>query len=287
MIPEFEYFRPETLEQALELLTRYRNTARVLAGGTDIMPGFHQQNPRFSDIACLVDIGKLSALKRIDDGGDCIVFGAGVTFSELASNALIRDYFPLLAQAARSVGSVQIRNRATCAGNFINNAPCADSVPPLLVYDAQITIQSAAGARDLALSELLDQPYRTRLQSDEMVTRITLPKIGEGFRGEFYKLGRRRGVAISRITLALLLKTDHSVIRELRIASGAVTPIGTRFPEIEQFARGRNANGDVFKELARQLGQSVLSITGLRWSTEYKLKVVQQMFYYLLEKTVT
>jgi len=286
MIPDFDYFQPETLGQVLELLARYQGKARILAGGTDIMPGFHQQNPRFSNVTCLIDIGKLSALKAIDDGGDCVVFGARVTFSDLAHSALICDEFPLLAQAARSVGSVQIRNRATCAGNFINNAPCADSAPPLLVYDAKISIQSAAAARELALSELLDKPYQTRLQSDEMVTSITLPKIGDGFRGEFYKLGRRRGVAISRITLALLLKTDHAVIQELRIASGAVTPIGKRFPEIEQFARGQNANSDVFKELAQKLGQSVLALTGLRWSTEYKLKVVQHMFYHLLERTV-
>lgn len=286
MIPELTYFRPEKLEQALQLLNEYKEDARIIAGGTDILPGFRQNASRFSEIKYLVDSGKLKDLKNIQDRGDAVVFGSAVTFSDLVKSPIISGNFPLLTKAAQNVGSVQIRNRATCAGNFINNAPCADSVPPLLVYDARVKIQSLSNQREIQLSELLDRPYRTQLGPDEMVTQIILPKISNDFCGEFYKLGRRRGVAISRITLALLVKTNDSKIEEFRIASGAVTPIGKRFPDIEKFACGKRTSSDLFMELAKMLGQHILDVTGLRWSTEYKIKVVQQMFYQLLEKTL-
>jgi len=112
---------------------------------------------------------------------------------------------------------------------------------------------------------------------------VVLPVPGYVYRGDFYKLGRRRGVAISRISLALLLDIQNSVIRDIRIASGAVTPIGKRFKQLENSAQGKKVTTELFQQLAQELGQQILDITGLRWSTGYKLPVVQQMFYQLLE----
>jgi xanthine dehydrogenase FAD-binding subunit len=133
------------------------------------------------------------------------------------------------------------------------------------------------------LEVFLLAPYKTQLQPNEIVTRLVLPVPGNDYRGDFYKLGRRRGVAISRISLALLLDIQDSVIRDIRIASGAVTPIGKRFKQLEKSAIGKKVTTGLFQQLAQELRQQVLDITRLRWSTDYKLPVLQQMFYQLLE----
>lgn len=288
MIADIEYIRPKTVAEVLSLLAENQSNGRILAGGTDIIPGFQQGSSRFQKIKELIDINEITELKNIEKDEHRIKIGAAVTFSELIKNPIIGDHLPLLAKAASTIGSVQIRNRATIGGNFINNAPCADSVPPLLIYEAKIQIRSAKSQRELPLQELLSRPYRTQLLPDELVTQIVIPIPSKDYQGDFYKLGRRRGVAISRITLAVLMKRENSTIQDIRIASGAVTPIGIRFHELEDFARGKQISDELFKQLAQQLGKAILEKTGLRWSSAYKLPVVQQMFYQLLKKvTVT
>ncbi len=284
MIPEINYLRPQNLPEALQALAEHRESARLIAGGTDVIPGFQINSRRFRDVKTLIDIHQLPELSRIEESKDGLHIGGAVTFTQLIRNSLAQQKYPLLVHAASEIGSVQIRNRATITGNFVNNAPCADSVPPLLVYDARITIQSSSGKREMPLRDFLIQPYRTRLQPDEIVTEIFLPSLPQGWTGEFYKLGRRRGVAISRITLAVLVKMRKQIIEDIRIASGAVTPIGMRFPELEKMARGKSAESDFLKELAVALGEKVLQVTGLRWSSPYKLPVLQQMFYQLLRR---
>jgi len=277
--------QPKNLRETIELLDKHQKegNTRLIAGGTDIVPGFQQEASRFKDIKLLIDIHGLKELKIIKKENNHVIIGAGVTFSQLIKHPLIKGLYPLLAKAAGSIGSVQIRNRATIAGNFVNNAPCADSVAPLLVYDAEIQIQSSNKKRKVSLEDFLLKAYKTQLQPDEIVTRVVLPVLGNDCRGDFYKLGRRRGVAVSRISLALLVDIQDSVIHDFRIASGAVTPIGKRFKQLEKLARGEKVTTDLFEQLAQTLGKQILDITGLRWSTAYKLPVVQQMFYQLLE----
>jgi CO/xanthine dehydrogenase FAD-binding subunit len=284
MIPEIQYIKPTSLNEVLQALANYGNEARLLAGGTDIIPGFHIHSRRFRDVRTLIDISGLPELTTIEEREGALHIGAATTFSSLMRHPLVQKNYPLLARSAAQIGSVQIRNRATVAGNFVNNAPCADSVPPLLVYDARIVVQSKTESKELPLQDFLLKPYRTQLRADEIVEKIILPPLPKGMRGDFYKLGRRRSVAISRITLAVLAHMQDGIIREIRIASGAVTPIGKRFPQLEKMATGQKADSDFLKELAIKLGEEVLNVTGLRWSTAYKLPVLQQTFYQTLKR---
>ena len=210
--------------------------------------------------------------------------GCAITFSEIDKSEIINKYFPLLAKAAQTVGSLQIRNKATVVGNFVNNAPCADSVPPLLVYNASIKIVSPENEKIIPLNEFLLNPYETQLKKNECVTEIRIPILTNNFVGDFYKLGRRSAISISRISLAFLLFQENKIIKEFRVASGAITPIGKRVFELENFFIGQEANRETFIQMASKLGEQILKTTGLRWSTSYKLPVVQQMFYQLLEK---
>jgi CO/xanthine dehydrogenase FAD-binding subunit len=281
-MPEIEFIQPGTLKEALHLLADSRKKKGILAGGTDIIPGIRIGSGRFKSIRRLIDIHHLPELNFISFENGNLRIGSVVTFAQIAENEKIKKSVPLLAESARSIGSIQIRNRATIGGNFVNNAPCADSVPPLLVYDARITILSAKGKRELSLQEFLSGPYKTALKPQELVSEISIPLPGKGYRGVFYKLGRRRGVAVSRISLAILIKQAAAEIKDIRIASGAVTPIGMRFPHLDKAFIGVKPSSKSLKKLARSLGQEILQVTGIRWSTPYKLPVVQQVFYKLL-----
>lgn len=275
-------FIPKNLNEVLELISSQEGKAKILAGGTDLVVGKIQGSKRFYDVDTLIDINKIDDLHSIQIFGNQLIIGAASTFTEIQENPLVEKYLPLLKKAVSNIGSLQIRNRATIAGNFVNNAPCADSVPALLSYDARIELQSMNKKRELLLEDFLVEPYKTQLAHDEIVTKIivTIPK--ENYKGDFYKLGRRKAVAISRITLAVLCDVKNNSINDIKIASGALTPIGKRFKEIESFAKGKKISNDLLIQLSQKLGEEILQVTGLRWSTAYKLPVVQQMFYQLL-----
>jgi CO/xanthine dehydrogenase FAD-binding subunit len=282
MIPDLEYIRTNDLKEALQLLENSDGKIRLIAGGTDIVPGFQQGSLRFAGIEKLLDINRVDELKSFYDMNNRVEIGAGVTFSEIISNEIIANYFPLLVKAASTIGSVQIRNSATIGGNIVNNAPCADSLSPLLVYDAKLRIQSSSKTKEILLKDFLSEAYHTQLEHNEIVTHIILPKISNSYVGDFYKLGRRRGIAISRLSLTVLLRCEDQIIEDLRIAGGAVTPVAMRFEETEQKGKGKRISNELLVSLSQEIGKTVLKVTGLRWSSAYKLPVVQQSLYQLI-----
>jgi len=284
VIPDLEILSPDSIKEVVDILSKSNTGTRLLAGGTDIIPGFQIDSKRFRGIEGLIDLAGVDELKTISESDDKVTIGAACSFTEISRNKIVTDNFPLLSEAANAIGNPQIRNRATIAGNFINNAPCADSVPPLLVYDALLEKISNEGKQRTSLEETLLVPYQTSVKPNEVVTKIILPKRRKNYYGTFYKLGRRKGVAISRITLALLLLVEDDKIKDLKIASGAVTPIGMRLRELEESCIGKSPGKQLFEEVSRNLGKKILDVTGLRWSSHYKVKVVQQMLYQLLEK---
>ena len=283
MIPGHKFIMAQNLTEVLNILNENSN-AKVIAGGTDIIPGFHIDSARFKDIELLVDINNLQELKTIEIFKDHLEIGPACNFTQIINDPNIQKYFPLLISAVSQIGSHQIRNRATIGGNFINNAPCADSVPAMLVYEAKIEIKSTKQSIEIPLSEFLIKQYQTSLKQNEVVSKIKLPLLGDNYSGKFYKLGRRRGVAISRISSAVLMKKQNEIIEDIRIACGAVIPIGTRFTNIENMMKGKEANSHLFKRAAQSIGEQILEQTGLRWSSIYKLPVVQQKIYQLLEE---
>jgi xanthine dehydrogenase FAD-binding subunit len=281
-MPEMEFIRPDTLDDVLILLAETGYKKRLIAGGTDIVPGIRQGLARFKHIRGLIDIHHLTELNFIRADKDYLRIGAAVTFSRLAWDEQVRKMASLLADAAIKIGSVQIRNRATIAGNFVNNAPCADSVPPLLVYNARVKLVSRKTQRELLLEQFLKGPYKTVLKADELVSEIIIPLDTQNYHGRFYKLGRRRGVAISRISLALLMQISGNVSSDVRIACGAVTPVGIRLRQLEKSFVNVKLSTDRLKILTQDLAEQILKVSGLRWSTPYKLPVLQQIFYQIM-----
>jgi xanthine dehydrogenase FAD-binding subunit len=286
MIPELEFSRPQNIKETLGLLAETNCNNRILAGGTDVITGMQMESKRFSGIDRLIDINQIPELKNIEQTDDHIIIGGNVTFSELMDNPLAQQKLPLLIKAASTVGNLQIRNRATITGNFVNNAPCADSVPPLLVYDAMIKIETANSSRNLPLEQFLTGTYKTQIQSDELVTQILIPQKATILKGDFYKLGRRKSVAISRISLAVLAQIENKTVHEIRIAGGAVTPIGERFTELEKWAKGKSISEDLIQSITTKIAQKIINKSGIRWSSAYKIPVLQQMLYQLLKRVM-
>lgn len=277
--------RAETMEELLQALDDRKQRVCPIAGGTDVVPGLRGNLRRFADYTRLIDISSLSPLKGISVDGDFLKIGSASTFTDIVNNEEVRQQAPLLTEACSRIGSEQIRNRATIGGNVVNNAPCADSIPALLVYDAQLVVRSIETERRVKLDDFLLSPYRVNKSDNEVVTAFCLPLLKSNMEGFYYKLSRRMGASISRITLALLMETDSDLISEFRFATGAVTAVATRLPQIEEQALHRPCTREEFIFLAQSLGQCIEEMTGHRWSSAYKLPVIQQLFFQMLQNT--
>ncbi|PWC22653.1 MULTISPECIES: molybdopterin cofactor-binding domain-containing protein [Brenneria] len=269
-----EVSRPANLQQALALLAL--EGAQALAGGTDVLV---QARLKTTPVR-LVNIAGLNELHGISAQGDGVSIGAGICFTDLAADArLVRDY-PLLVTACRTVGSLQLRNRATVGGNIVNAAPCADSVPPLMVYGAEVELRSAGASRRMPLESFIIGGYRTQLRAGELLTRIILPPPPTGALRPFYlQLGRRSAVNITRQSLTALFRLDAQGRIELcRLADGAVFGKPQRLTAVEQALLGNPPTQAVIDHAAAALEGMVTQAIGGRWSAPYKIPVYLDMF---------
>jgi CO/xanthine dehydrogenase FAD-binding subunit len=212
----FEYQRPHTLDEANDLLRR--DDAVALAGGTDLLVAMrhHAVSP-----GLVVDLKSVDA---IGDGitlqGDQLVIGGGVVMSRLVEDEVVIRKFPALAAAASVVGSVQIRNRATLAGNICNASPAADTAPALLVYSATVTIAGAEASRKVPLDDFFLGPGSTILGRGEVLTSIELPIPASPLGSAFARVTRRRGVDLASVSLACVVQATGRA----RFGFGAVGP---------------------------------------------------------------
>ena len=267
------YHRAETIEELKELLKLPAGQIHILAGGTDALVEA-RQHP-FNTDTHFIDISRTPLLRTIEEHNGQLIIGAAVTHQELATNPDVRQYAALLADASSRVGSLQIRNRGTIGGNICNASPCADTVPPLMVLDAEVEVLNSKGTRTVPISDFFYKPYRPRLEPDDLVLKIKFKKLSNVQRSAFYKLGRRKALAISRINMATVLQlTDDKTITEARIAPGSVFPAWIRVKDAENFLRGEKASSAVFTEAGKIVAAEMVTVSGRRWSTPYKEPVV-------------
>ncbi len=214
----FTYARPHSLAEAVGLLEAHGPDARVLAGGTDLIVRLRDGS---ATPAFVIDIKRIAELRpgiREVDGR--VVIGATTVMTDVAASPLVRRHFPALAEAAAVVGSVQIRNRATLAGNICNASPAADTVPPLLVHGASVVAESPGGTRRIAVDELFVRSGVTTLARGELVTAIELPVPAQRIASVHVRRTRRRGHDLASVTLTC--GVDAAGIT--RIAYGSVGP---------------------------------------------------------------
>jgi CO/xanthine dehydrogenase FAD-binding subunit len=278
---DVEYIRPQTLSEALTFLNNYAPDTTILAGGTDVMIDMRAGTLRSK---YLLDISRLPALHEIDMRDNELTIGASVTISEINASEPIGRYAPALQKAADRFAGRQVRNIATIGGNVAHCSPCGDTIPPLLIHDAVAVVASPAGQRDLPIEEMAGGPYHCTLRPNELITHFILaPKPeGVGF-ADFQKIGRRKELAISRMSMAVMVgQAGDQSISFIRFALGSCTPTPHRFQEIEEMLLDRVPDEMLLWKAGRLLAERMLNITGRRSSAVYKEPAIQGFFVRLL-----
>ncbi len=272
------YLRPRTLGEALHELASGSWT--VLAGGTDVLP-MHGEGPLRVPV---LDITAIESLRGIVSGADGWRIGGLTSWTQILDSEL-PPAFDGLKLAAREIGSVQIQNRATLAGNLCNASPAADGIPPLLCLDAEVELCSAHARRQIPLADFLQGYRRTARRPDELLTSIFVPRsAGEG-RSDFLKLGARRFLVISIAMAAVRLVLDRDGrIRTARIAVGACSAMAQRLAGLGDRLAGHDPRQG-FSAILNEADLSVLSpIDDVRAPASYRLAAARELVGRLLER---
>ncbi len=242
----FEYHAPTSLDEAVRLLEKYGEEARILAGGTDL---FVYMKQRVEEPRHLINLRKIPGLVGIKDAGEAINIGSYTRLRTIEKSQLIKDKASLLDTAIRTIGSVQIRNMATIGGNLCNASPSADSATALLTLNAETRILGPDGVRTVPLTEFFLGPGKTVVEPSEILTEISSPYLPEDAGAVFLKVGWT-SFDIATINLAVVLRLDDEKVSDCRLALGACAPTPIRLPKVEEFLQGKELSTDTVDEAA-------------------------------------
>ena len=283
------YLSPTSLDEALALKAQHGETGRVMAGGTDLLLELERGVRRAPDGRELgiIDLTRVPGLAEIQEADGWIHLGPLVTHNQVAASPTIAAHAFPLARACWEVGAPQIRNRATVTGNIITASPANDSLPPLYALEAQVTLASAArGERTLPIAQFITDFRQVDLAPDEILVRISIPKLEADARGSFIKLGLRRAQAISLVNVAgvLALAEGGQVVRRAAISLGAVAPTIVRAEAAEAFLAGKPLSEEVIQEAARLAVEAARPIDDLRATAAYRRAMVASLTARLLRQ---
>lgn len=271
---DFNYFRPLFLKEALSILSQEK--AKVLAGGTDLLVKMKD------GLLCpesLVDISFLEELRFIREEEGKIAIGALTTHAFLSKSPLINAKAPHLAEAARSIGSPLIRNIATIGGNIVNASPAGDCLPPLYTLETELLLESIRGSRVVPIEEFFTGPGQSIIKPDELLIAIRFKAPQDEFLAFFQKLGQRKALAISKVSVAFLgvYRPREKMFKKVRIALGAVAPTVIRASTAESFLEGRPISKEVVDNVAKLCSQEARPISDIRSSQVYREKVLSEL----------
>jgi carbon-monoxide dehydrogenase medium subunit len=277
---DFEYYAPETVREAAKLLKEHGSDAVALAGGTDVIVKMKEGTRRPKYIVNLKKIPGLSGIKETSKG---IEIGALTKIREVEKSTLIRDKYPVLHQAARVLGSVQIRNLATIGGNICNASPCADSAVGLLSLDAVAHIEGLDGERDVPLVDFFLGPGRTVLAPGEILTSVKVPKTAPGSKSAFNRVARV-SMDLATISLAAVVTMKQGVVENSRLAWGTVAPTPMRTKDVEDFLKGKKLTDEVIEKAAELASKSIKPREKGRSTGPYKRRVAKGFIIETLSK---
>jgi CO/xanthine dehydrogenase FAD-binding subunit len=262
-----------TLDDALASLAATPH-ATVLAGGTDLMVELNGGHRRTDAVVCVNRVRELRSW-RLDRDRGTLHIGAAITYAELGAEPL-SGFAPALAQAARTVGSPQIRNAATIGGNVGTASPAGDGLPVLAALEAVVHLASLDGRRDVPFAEFATGPKRTVLHPGELITGVTIPVLS-GYQG-YSKVGVRNAMVIATASACLVVDTAG---RSVRLALGSVGPVILRAPEAEALAAAAadfdagTIDPSVIEEFGEAAGRAARPIDDHRSSAAYRRRAIE------------
>jgi carbon-monoxide dehydrogenase medium subunit len=269
----FEYERPTSLTEAMQLLADWGERARLLAGGTDLAVALRHGGASPQMIVDVKGVGELAPRIEVADGK--YAFSANTVMTDLERDEQIRGRLRGLVEAAQVVGSVQIRNRATLTGNICNASPAADTPPVLMALDAILTVTGPHGSREMALDDFLVGYRRTALNVGELLTTVTVPEPGPRSGTAFLKLGVRRAMEISIVCVgARVVLAEDGTVASAGLGLGSVAPTTIRPRRAEQLLLGESPTPELFEAAGLAAGEVVSPIDDLRASAEYRRAMV-------------
>ena len=258
------YLRPTTLDEAAQALAE---GGKVLAGGTDFFPALGDRPA----IGAIIDLSRLAEIRGISIDAEAVRIGGASTWSEIIISPLPRC-FDALKSAAREIGGIQIQNRGTIGGNLCNASPAADSVPPLLILDAEVELVSVNSKRRLPLADYIVGNRKTQRRPDEILTSVIIPRRVDQASSTFLKLGTRRYLVISIAMVAALLTADEKgLAHEVRIAVGACSVTARRLHELERELIGKSIRSGISAYVTPAHLSRLSPIDDVRATAAYRL----------------
>lgn len=266
-----KYFRPTTVQEALDLMKEYGTDCKVIAGGTDVVIRLRARTLR---VQAIIDISAIPELKGITLSKDKAVIGAAHDLRSLSLDpSLLESEWEIVAECAGHVSSTQIRNLATLGGNNVNASPSADTTPALLISDAVVNVVGPNGARDIPIDEFFVGPGKTVLEQGELITSFTLPK-QEGA-AAYHKHAIRGDTDISIVGVGVRIALDENgVVTMARVALGGVAPRSIRVKNVEELLVGTKLTDEDIEKAAELARDSITPITDQRATAEYRKEMV-------------
>ena len=281
---EYELVAPGSLSAVLSLLSEAPGDWCPIAGGTDVMV---QYSAGTLPARRLVSIWNLPELRRIENLVDEIQIGAGCTYTDLRENEAMKRELTLLTTAAGWTGGIANQNRGTIGGNIVNGSPAADSLPALLVYEAELILVSRRGERRVPYSSFHVDYRKTQLAPDELIRTICVKKQFSEYYAHARKVGARNAQAISKVCLAALGRFAEGVIEDIRLAMGSVAPIPLRLSETERMLKGKRIEHALINLARTTVAAEVRPIDDIRSTARYRAAVAGNLVAEYLERLST
>ena len=272
LMPPPKYLTAGSVEEALSLLSQYGESAKFVSGGTDFLMQLKRGEAAPECLICLGEIRELDFIKYDEING--LRIGALTTIVNVANSSLIQSKFSILAQAAGMLGTPAIRNQATLGGNLCNAAPSADTAPPLLVLGAMAKTVGVEGEKVVSLEDFFVGPGQTILGQNRLLTEIQIPNMLPHSGGAYLKQKRRQGADLAVVGVAALVVMEGEVLKDVKIALGAVAPTPIRAKKAEQILRGKKLDQRLLEKSGQAASGEASPIDDIRGSADYRRELV-------------
>ena len=278
-LKEFNYLTPQTVAQAVSLLGTYKGEARVIAGGTDLVALMKDRavTPKY-----VIDVKPISSLGYIEwDERGGLSIGALTKICEILNSDVIKEKYFSLHQAAESFGTTQVRNMATIGGNICRSSPSADTVPPLLAFDARVKLVGPKGERTVLLADFFTGPGENVLDN-EILTEIKVPPLQRPY-GTAFKKVARSSEDLARVNCAVKIVISDGKCEDVRIAFGTVAPTPIRAKKVEQALQGKEISAKVIEKAAGKVAKDITPQSDV----EYKIYICRTLIKRLINEAIT